>query len=198
MKEDKRIIEGCLAGKRGAFEELLEKYKSKVYSICIRMVRNPTDAEDIAQEVFVRVFSALDRYDPSFPFSSWLYRITSNMCIDFIRKTKDRPVSIDKPLSGDDGEYAFQLPSDGAGPDRNVQAREMISILEEALARLPERYRMIVILRHEEQLSYEEISESLGIPIGTVKARIHRARNMIKEFFAKKGLIEDLLEMGDE
>jgi len=196
--DDRNIILRCLKGEKGAFEELLNKYKGRVYTICLRMVRNSTDAEDIAQEVFIRVFSALERYDPSYPFSAWLYRITSNLCIDFIRKQKDKPLSIDRPISGEDGDINLQFPSQDAGPDRLIQTNEMFAILEEALANIPERYRMILILRHEEQLSYEEISDVLGIPIGTVKARIHRARNMIREYFKKRGIMGEISEMGKE
>jgi len=197
-EDDRKIIARCLNGERGAFEELLNKYRGKVYSICLRMVRNPVDAEDIAQEVFIRVFSALDRYDPAYPFSAWIYRITANLCIDFLRREKDRPVSIDKPISGEDGDYRWQLPSGDAGPDRIIHMEEMFAVLEEALAQIPEQYRMILLLRHEEHLSYEEIADVLGIPIGTVKARIHRARNMIRKIFKSRGLLDEISTLGEE
>jgi RNA polymerase sigma-W factor len=195
-QEDANLVERCLRGEEKAFEELLHKYRSPVYSICYRMARNHSDAEDLAQEVFIRIFSVLERYDPSYPFSSWLYRITSNLCIDFLRREKDRTVSIDKPVSSGDGEMPRQIPSKGARPDREVESQEMISALEEAIGMLPQHYRIIVILRHQEQLSYEEISDNLGIPLGTVKARIHRARNMIKKFFRERGLFEAADSLG--
>lgn len=162
------------------------------------MVRNRSSAEDIAQEVFIKVFSALDRYDPSYPFSSWLNRITSNLCIDFLRREKDRTRSLDQPIGGDDDDLVIQIPARTAGPDREVESKEMMAVLEEALGALPEHYRIIVILRHQEQLSYEEISETLGIPLGTVKARIHRARNMIMDHFQKKGLLRGDTKAGGE
>ena len=199
MKEtDADLVKRCLQGEEKAFEELLTKYKSAVYSICIRMVRNSTDADDLAQEVFIRTFSVLDRYDPSYPFSSWLYRITSNLCIDFIRKGKGRMVSLEQPLDTGDGEMPRQLPSTDAKPDREVESKEMMAVLETALAQLPEHYRIIVVLRHQEQLSYEEISDNLGIPLGTVKARIHRARNLIKDFFKSHGLFDEAVETGGD
>ncbi|MBN1164093.1 MAG: sigma-70 family RNA polymerase sigma factor [Candidatus Krumholzibacteriota bacterium] len=187
-REDANLVERCLRGDEKAFEQLLRKYRNPVYSICLRMVRNHADAEDLAQDVFIRTFNVLDRYNPSYPFSSWLYRITSNLCIDFIRKRKSGVVSLDQPLSGEDGEMPRQLPSDVAEPDREMENREMMKMLDQAVGALPEHYRIIVILRHQEQLSYEEISDNLGIPLGTVKARIHRARNMIKEYFKSRGL----------
>ena len=189
--EDAILVERCLKGDERAFEELLAKYRTPVYSICFRMVKNHSDAEDLAQDVFIRTFNVLDRYNPSYPFSSWLYRITSNLCIDFIRRRKDGVVSIDEPVPGSEGEMSRQIPADTVEPDRDMENREMMEVLSEAISQLPEHYRIIVILRHQEELSYEEISDNLGIPLGTVKARIHRARNMIKEIFMKKGLIEE-------
>lgn len=185
--EDRILIERCLKGDEKAYEEILCKYRNTVFSICVRMVRNRSAAEDISQEVFIRVFSALGRYDPSYPFSAWLNRITSNLCIDFLRREKDRTVSLDRPVGGDDDDLFMQIPSTSAGPDREMESKEMMAVLEEALATIPEHYRIIVILRHQEQRSYEEISDALGIPLGTVKARIHRARAMIVEHFEKRG-----------
>ncbi len=188
--EDRVLVERCLKGEEKAFEELLRKYKNSVYSICYRMVRNQTDAEDLAQDVFIRTFSVLDRYDPSYPFSSWLFRITSNLCIDFLRKAKGSMVSLDQPIDGPEGSIQRQLPADVVKPDRQMENKEMMAALEEAISILPEHYRVIVILRHQEQMSYEEIADDLGIPLGTVKARIHRARNMIKDYFRKSGLLD--------
>lgn len=190
-RDDAILVERCLRGDERAFEELLKKYRNPVYSICFRMVKNHSDAEDLAQDVFIRTFNVLDKYNPSYPFSSWLYRITSNLCIDFIRRRKGGIVSIDEPVPGSEGEMPRQIAAETVDPDREMENREMMEVLEQAIAELPEHYRIIVILRHQEQLSYEEISDNLGIPLGTVKARIHRARNMIKEIFMKRGLIED-------
>jgi RNA polymerase sigma factor (sigma-70 family) len=196
--EDRNLIERCLKGDEKAFEALLTKYRRSVFSICLRMVRNRMAAEDIAQEVFVKIFSALSRYDPAYPFPSWLNRITSNLCIDYLRREKERTISLDQPVGGSDDDLLIQLPARTAGPDRTVESKEMMAILEEALALLPEHYRIIVVLRHQEQRSYEEISDTLGIPLGTVKARIHRARNMIIEHFKKRGLLAEDLEIGGE
>ena len=191
VDEDKKLIQRCLKGEEKAFEELLGKYRTSVFSICLRMVRNRSTAEDIAEDVFVKVFSALDRYDPTYPFASWLHRITSNLCIDYLRKEKDRAISLDQPLGGDDDGLLIQIPARTAAPDREVESKEMMAMLDEAIERLPEHYRIIVILRHQEERSYEEISETLGIPLGTVKARIHRARNMIVEYLRTKGLFHE-------
>ncbi|MCK4236001.1 MAG: sigma-70 family RNA polymerase sigma factor [Candidatus Krumholzibacteria bacterium] len=197
--EDANLIERCLRGDEKGFEELLNKYKSRVFSICQRMVRNSADAEDLAQEVFVRTFSVLDRYDSSYPFSRWLYRITSNLCIDFLRSNrKGGIISLDQSIESGDGEMPRQFPSGVIKPDREAEIKEMMAALEEAIGRLPEYYRIIVILRHQGQLSYEEISDDLGIPLGTVKARIHRARKMIKDFFKERGLLEEAEGIGSD
>jgi RNA polymerase sigma factor (sigma-70 family) len=196
--EDRILIERCLKGDERAFEELLCMYRSSVFSICLRMVRNRSTAEDIAQEVFIKVFSALSRYDPTYPFSSWLNRITSNLCIDHLRREKGRTISLEQPVGGEDDDLLIQLPARTAGPDREMESKEMMAILEEAMGALPEHYRIIVILRHQEQLSYEEISDTLGIPLGTVKARIHRARKIIIEHFHSRGLFRDSEETGGD
>ncbi|MBD3179671.1 MAG: sigma-70 family RNA polymerase sigma factor [Candidatus Latescibacteria bacterium] len=182
-REDAQLIRRCLKGDEKSYEKLLQKYRGPVFSICLRMVRNRDDAEDLAQDVFIKIFNILDRYNPSFPFSSWLYRITSNLCIDFLRKNKRTVFSMDNPVSGDDGDFERQFPSGDIGPEKEVELKEEMVILENAIQSLPEHYRMIVLLRHQEHLSYDEISETLGIPLGTVKARIHRARKMIVDFF---------------
>lgn len=197
-REDAQIVKRCLRGDEKAFEELLSAYRRPVYGICLRMVRNEADAEDLAQEVFVRTFNVLDRYNPAYPFSSWLYRIASNLCIDFIRARRKGHVSLDEPLPGGDGDMQRQFPSDRSDPARELETKEMMDVLEEALAALPEHYRIIVILRHQEHLSYEEIADNLDIPLGTVKARIHRARNMIRDFFAGRGLLDQTGRRGGE
>jgi RNA polymerase sigma-70 factor (ECF subfamily) len=187
--EDAKLIRCCLEGDEKSFEKLLNKYKGPVFSICLRMVRNRDDAEDLAQDLFIRVFNMLDRYNPAFPFSSWIYRITSNLCIDFLRKKKrKRLLSIDCPIDGKDGEMPRQFASNRIGPDREMELAEKMKILEESIGTLPEPYRIIVILRHQQHMSYEEISDMLAIPLGTVKARIHRARKQIVDFFRSRGV----------
>ncbi len=188
-REDANLVERCLKGDEKAFEELLAKYRSPIYSICYRMVKNHSDAEDLSQDAFIRVFNILDKYNPLYPFSSWLYRVTSNLCIDFIRRRKRGVISLDEPVSGSDGEMSRQIPSRGVSADRKLENREMMEVLDQAISELPDHYRIIIILRHQEQLTYEEISDNLGVPLGTVKARIHRARNLIRQTFAKKELM---------
>src|SRR5262245_38221658 len=145
------------------------------------MVRNPEEARDLSQEAFVKTFATLDRYNPVYAFSSWLYKITANLCIDHIRKQRMKMLSLDEPMDGEEGTIARELQDPGQRPDEASESNEMRGVIRDAIAQLPKHYREILILRHHKQLSYEEIAKALEIPLGTVKARIHRAREGLKQ-----------------
>ena len=179
--QDLKTIKRCKRGEEDAFAEILTRYRGAIFNLCYRMTHKPEDARDLAQEVFIKVFSLLDRFDESYAFSSWLFRIATNHCIDHLRRNRLRFLSIDHGLGPDGEEYDFQLPDSGPEPDRILQRKEAMERLTEVIADLPPHYRAITLLRHDQQLSYEEIAEILQLPLGTVKARIHRARNMIRQ-----------------
>lgn len=179
-QEDLLLIERCKKGDQAAYTQLLRKYQNSVYNLCRKMVRNPEEARDLSQEAFVKTFATLDRYNPVYAFSSWLYKITANLCIDHIRKQRMKLLSIDEPLDGDEGPIARQIEDPRQRPDEVSESSEMRRAIEAAIRRLPEHYRVILIMRHQEQLSYDEIAQALDIPLGTVKARIHRAREGLK------------------
>ena len=180
-QQDLKTIRRCKRGEEAAFQEILERYRGPIYNLCYRMSRNPEDARDLAQEVFIKVFSLLDRFDEEYAFSSWLFRIATNHCIDHLRRNRLRFLSLDG-MSGPDGEeYEVQIPADTPGPDIVLQRKEALERLAEVIADLPPHYQAITLLRHDQQLSYEEIAEVLQLPLGTVKARIHRARNLIQQ-----------------
>jgi len=179
-EEDIQLIARARRGDERAFRSLLEKYERPVFSICMRMVRNREEATDLAQESFIKVFSMLERYDPSYAFSSWLFKITSNLCIDFLRKRRVETYPMDAPIDGEKGEIARQYESPAPDPDTVLGRKETMERLNAAIDGLPDHYRVMLILRHQENLSYEEIAATLEIPLGTVKARIHRAREMLK------------------
>lgn len=179
-EEDIQLVARARLGDERAFRTLLEKYERAVFSICLRMVRNRDEATDLAQESFIRVFGSLDRYNPAYAFSSWLFKITSNLCIDYLRKRRIDTTAMDDPIDGEKGEIQRQYASPDPTPEAVFDRREKMGRLEAAIASLPEHYRIMLILRHQEDLSYEEIAENLSIPLGTVKARIHRAREMLK------------------
>lgn len=189
-EEDIQLVARARTGDERAFKALLEKYQRPVFTICLRMVRNRDEATDLAQESFIKVFASLDRYNPAFAFSSWLFKITSNLCIDHLRKRRIHTLAMDEPVESEKGEFTRQYESPDPTPDETFSRNEKMQKLDAGIAALPEHYRIMLVLRHQEDMSYEEIAESLSIPLGTVKARIHRAREMLRaileesDFFA--------------
>ncbi|MDH4036388.1 MAG: sigma-70 family RNA polymerase sigma factor [Candidatus Krumholzibacteria bacterium] len=184
-EEDIQLVARARTGDERAYRALLDKYERPVFSICLRMVRNRDDATDLAQESFIKVFGSLDRYNQAYAFSSWLFKITSNLCIDYLRKRRIDTLPMDQPIDGEKGEIQRQYAAPDPTPAESFDRREKMERLESAIGSLPEHYRIMLILRHQEDLSYEEIADHLSIPLGTVKARIHRAREMLK------GLLND-------
>jgi RNA polymerase sigma-70 factor (ECF subfamily) len=165
---------------------LLSKYERPVFNICLRMVRNREEAEDLAQDAFVKVFSMLERYNPAYAFSNWLFKITSNLCIDSMRKRRIKTFPMDSPITTQKGEFERQYESPTEDPEKLVLKGEKMSTLARAIESLPSHYRIMILLRHQEDLSYEEIAATLDVPLGTVKARIHRAREMLKNRLDKE------------
>ncbi len=185
-RSDLKLIRKCKRGEEAAFAKLLNRYRGAIYNLCYRMTRNAEDARDLAQEVFTKVFALLDRYDEKYAFSSWLFRIATNHCIDHLRRNRLRFLSLDGNVGADGEEFELQLPDYGPSPETVLQRKEAIERLEEIIAELPPHYRVITLLRHDQQLSYEEIAEILQLPLGTVKARIHRARNLIQQMLKSR------------
>jgi len=185
-RSDLKLIRRCKRGEEEAFALVLERYRGPIYNLCYRMARNPEDARDLAQEVFIKVFSLLDRFDENYAFSSWLFRIATNHCIDHLRRNRLRFLSLERDGGHDDEEAEIQVEDEGPAPDVVLQRREAMERLEEVIAELPPHYRAITLLRHDQQLSYEEIAETLDLPLGTVKARIHRARNLIQQMLRSR------------
>ena len=179
--QDLKTIRRCKRGEEAAFAEILARYRGPIYNLCYRMSRSPEDARDLAQEVFIKVFRLLDRYDEEYAFSSWLFRIATNHCIDHLRRNRLRFLSLDGVVGPDGEEYELQLPSGDPEPDTVLERKEALARLEEVIADLPPHYKAITLLRHQQQLSYEEIAVILQLPLGTVKARIHRARAQIQQ-----------------
>ena len=174
------LVHRCLAGDEKAYRELVELYQPRVYSLAFRMVRRAEDAEDVVQETFVRMFRALDRYDPERSFGAWLFSIAARLAIDHLRRRRHQPL----PLAGrdkDDEEYSIEIEDPGPRPDEVAARAEEERRTGELIASLPPHYRVVVLMRHQQDLSYEEIAEALHLPLGTVKARIHRARALLRE-----------------
>ncbi len=182
---DKDLVELCLKGDERAARELLVRFERPVFSLIHRMVRDRELAEDLAQETFVRTLNNLKRYDPSYKFSSWLFKIGYNLTIDHLRKKELSVVSIqgapDALTSDQQAATAITLTTPDERPDQLLEAKQLGSEIEQAIDALRPEYQTAILLRHVEGYSYEEISEVMDVPLGTVKTYIHRARNELKE-----------------
>ncbi|KPL09981.1 hypothetical protein AMJ71_04885 [candidate division TA06 bacterium SM1_40] len=181
---DAELVNAARGGDEQAIRDLLGRYRTAVFNLAFRILRNEEDATDAAQETFIRVFRALDRFDESQRFKPWILRIASNYCIDQIRKRDWRTVSFDTPIETEDGTLEMELAGPGPQPDEVLERKEQRMVIEQAIDSLPPDYRMAIVLRHTEGLSYEEIADVLGVPLGTVKARIHRARSALQKKLA--------------
>lgn len=178
---DIELIKQALEGDQQAYYEILKKYRAPLYNLLYRMVRNKMETEDLVQEAFIKAFSSLASYNDDYAFSTWLYKIAINNCIDFFRKKKLKTFPIDRPIESRDGDIKRELPDVSYRPDRDLLTKEKDKLIEDAIQNLPEKYRTAIVLRHHEDKSYEEISVIMRIPLGTVKARIFRAREMLKK-----------------
>lgn len=196
MEENElQLVERAKGGDREAFKELVETYQRKVYGICIGMLKDPDDSMDVTQEVFIKVYRYLDNFNQQSTFYTWIYRITVNKCIDFIRKKKrkkevDYDDTFQRDSEGTDGEE-FMPSRLGLNPDRVYARKELRGKMLEALETLSEKHRTILILREVEGLSYEEIADVLQVSKGTVMSRLYHARRYFQDA-VKEYLGEDL------
>jgi RNA polymerase sigma-70 factor (ECF subfamily) len=164
-----------------AYAELMERYRESIYYMLLKMVSNPNDAEDLTIEAFGKAFSRLNQYKPNYAFSTWMFKIASNNCIDFIRKErKKRTMSIDTGMQNKDGEdVTFDIESDVRDPEEEMVRFERMKKMREVVEELKPRYKQLVILRYFKEYSYDEISQELDLPLGTVKAQLFRARDFL-------------------
>ncbi|MCK5147148.1 sigma-70 family RNA polymerase sigma factor [bacterium] len=182
MKEEiQKYIVQALEGDQKAYERLLLRYKGGIYNLIYQMIKNHEETEDLVQETFIKAFNSLQSYNNSYAFSTWLYKIAYNHCIDAIRKKKLKTLPLDRPIRLKEGEVHHQIKDDSLSPESRYLFNERQDMIKKTISELPERYRRAIILRHQEDKSYEEISKILDIPLGTVKARIFRAREMLKK-----------------
>jgi RNA polymerase sigma factor (sigma-70 family) len=182
VKEDDQIlIKKALAGNENAYKALLERHKDAVYRMIVKIVRSSEEARDLVQETFMKAFSSLSSYNFQYRFTTWLYKIAANNCIDFLRKKRLNPLSLDQPVITKDGEVTFELPDMTYSPEADLASKQKSLSIDAAIDSLPPKYREVIVFRHKQDKSYEEISQILGIPVGTVKARIFRARELLKK-----------------
>ncbi|KEQ22151.1 RNA polymerase sigma factor SigW [Paenibacillus tyrfis] len=178
---DTRLAKLARSGDRAAFAELVELYKDKIYHLAYRMLHNRHEAEEIVQETFLRVYTNLERYDEQQKFSTWIYRIGTNLCIDRLRKRKIN-YSLDAEMSdGEGSDWYSALPSREETPDNQVVLSETQEQIRDSIKTLPEKYRAVVILRYLQDLSLQEISDVLAMPVTTIKTRLHRGREFLRK-----------------
>ncbi|MEZ4996392.1 MAG: sigma-70 family RNA polymerase sigma factor [Bacteroidales bacterium] len=182
---DLKVIDRALSGDSRAYAELLNRYRDSVYYVMLRMVSNPSDAEDLTIEAFGKAFHNLAKYVPSHAFSTWLFRIATNNCIDFMRRKSQSPRPFDQD-EGEEDEVEATVASDMIAPDELMINRETAASLNRIVKTLKPRYRRLIELRYFEDYSYEEIASELSLPIGTVKARLFRAKVLILNMVQSK------------
>lgn len=178
---DEVLISNALSGEQEAYQELLNRYKKTVFHIVIKIIRNSDDAQDLVQETFMRAFNTLESYRSEYRFSTWLCKIAANCSIDYLRKKKIKAYSMDKPFETKNGTVEVEIEDKGANPEETFLRKQQMISIEEAIESLPPKYKQVIIYRHHDDKSYEEIAHIMSIPIGTVKARIFRARELLKK-----------------
>ncbi|HPA86368.1 MAG TPA: sigma-70 family RNA polymerase sigma factor [Bacteroidales bacterium] len=185
-KNDLVLVEMAKNGNEKAFSMLLNRYRDSIYFMLIKMVNNASDAEDLTIEAFGKAFRNLDTFTPDFAFSTWLFKIASNNCIDFIRKKQLTPAPLDQIQDNLD-DLTVNIQSDLPDPEEALINDQKIAVLRSIVNQLEPRYRSLIELRYYKEYSYEEIAAELKLPIGTVKAQLYRAKNLLYNIFIKTG-----------
>ena len=163
-----------------AYAELMSRYRDSIYFMLLKMINNKDDADDLTIEAFGKAFNRLHQYTPNYAFSTWLFKIASNNCIDWIRKQKKKMLSIDQPFGTDDGdEMTIELRGHGPDPADVAIRNQKVEVMREVVEKLKPRYRTLIELRYYKEYSYEEIADELDLPLGTVKAQLFRAREFL-------------------
>ena len=181
-KYDLNLVNKAIDGDQKAYAELMERYRDAIYFMLLKMVNNKSDAEDLTIEAFGKAFKSIQQYTPNYAFSTWLFKIATNNCIDFIRKKKANLVSIDQPIEDEDGVQslpASNLHSGGLDPEESLIKDQNIQLVKTLVLKLKPRYRRLIELRYFKEYSYDEIANELSIPLGTVKAQLFRARELL-------------------
>lgn len=175
---DYRLVLSAIQGNQKAYEELFKRYKDAIFFMLLKMVNNKNDAEDLTFEAFGKAFRNIKQYSPKYAFSTWLFKIASNNCIDFLRKRKGNLISIDSK-EDNENERSITLEAPTLNPEQKFIRKQKAKIMRKEVSRLKERYRRLIELRYFEEFSYEEIAKELNLPIGTVKAQLFRARELL-------------------
>lgn len=179
QRDYKLVIAAREHGDQKAYASLLQNYRDTIYFMLLKMTNDADDADDLTIEAFGKAFRSLHQYTPDYAFSTWLFKIASNNCIDFIRRKKKDLLSLNDPFMEGDGEKGLNLASSDNDPEKELIAAQKIKLMREVVEKLKPRYRRLVELRYFKEYSYEEIAEELNLPLGTVKAQLFRARDFL-------------------
>jgi RNA polymerase sigma factor (sigma-70 family) len=185
-KNDFQLVERAKEGDQRAYAELMQRYKDSIYFMTLKMINNKEDAMDLTVETFGKAFENLDRYKPDFAFSTWLFRIATNNSIDFIRKKRLSVVSMDSMVDDEGDDRPLQIKSDSLNPEETSIKKQQSKELKDIVDRLPSRYKTLIVLRYFDELSYEEIAQQLDLPLGTVKAQLFRARDLLSNVLNRR------------
>jgi len=179
--DDRTLVGRILGGERERFDDLVTRYEKRIVNYVYRITHRYDEAHDLAQEIFTKVYFALDRYDPKYQFSTWIFRIAQNTAIDAVRKKSLPEVSFLTKGEGDEDARETQFADPDASPYRDLKNKQLTAAIDRAVDELPADYRELIQLRHFAELSYEEIAAMKKIPLGTVKNKLFRARNLLKD-----------------
>jgi len=183
---DRDLVVSAANGVEGGFEELVRRYQRPISAYVYRMVGDYESALDLTQEIFIKIYGSLSRYRPEFKFSTWIYKIAHNAAIDHLRRNSGRERSL---INGTESEnYDLPIESEGLSPEQQSEREEQRVEIEAVVRSLPTAYRELIVLRHSQDLTYEEIVEVTGLPLGTVKNRLFRARDMMRQQFLSRGI----------
>ncbi len=189
--QDRALVAKAVAGDQSAYAALMGKYAKALKRHIARTVHSPRELDDLVQESFIKAFNALGSYSSGYAFSTWLYKIATNHAIDFLRKKRLTTVSLDKSTQPDGDPVQMEVPDAEYRPDRHIIRDQRRVLIQQAIDRLPPKYYRVIVLVHQEEKRYDEIAEELNLPLGTVKAHIHRGRKLLRAYL--KGKREVLL-----
>jgi RNA polymerase sigma factor (sigma-70 family) len=178
-RNDLDLVKAAMDGDEEAFARLMARYKNTIYFMLLKMVNNKSDAEDLTLEAFGKAFKNLHQYSPNFAFSTWLFKIASNNCIDFLRKKKGIIVTIENNPDNSDNDNPVKIVSREFNPEENLIRKQNALLMRSIVRKLKPRYQTLVEFRYFREMSYEEIATELKLPLGTVKAQLFRAREML-------------------
>ena len=173
---DEMLVKSCLQGDMGSFGELVRRYQKQVYSLAYRLTNDAEEAMDLSQEVFLKIYQVLERYDDTRPFFPWMYKVASNVCYSLLRKRPQESVPLEKVI-----EFTPLIPKIESQPEDYYESREIQQLVQRAIAELPEKYRVPLVLRFLEDLTYQQIAEVMELPVSTIETRLYRGKALLQK-----------------